>query len=151
MTALGGLELVKLLIHKKAEAKKANAEAVIVENEAEDSKYTGIIQGYETLLAQDSTHIQYYKQLVKDEIEKVTELQNAHNEHLSTLQAIIEEKNAKIMELMNQINDLTSENTSLTFLKCTKLHCGDRIPPFLTEKLDIIGGKLITAEELQNE
>lgn len=55
ITAFGGIELIKVLLHKREDKKKLSAEAEVVEaeaakaaEEARDAKYTGVIEGYES-------------------------------------------------------------------------------------------------------
>lgn len=59
----------------------------------------------------------------------------------------LEEKEKTISELRTILGDRNSENTALTLMRCEKLQCPDRIPPFGFSKINIRDGRLVESSE----
>ena len=53
----------------------------------------------------------------------------------------LEEKEELLDELRTTLGDRNSENTALTLMRCDKLQCSNRVPPFGFSKINIKGGQ----------
>ena len=153
IVALGGFEGIKFLLNKRAEKKKAQAEADKADHEAQDAKYSGVNDEYQRIIESLHTEIDELKEQLsfaqehmKGKSEMIEKLQHKMMEQVQESQEQIVIKQAKIEELMQDINNLTSSNTALSMVRCEKLKCVDREPPFGYGGIDIKNGMLVKEE-----
>ena len=132
---LGILEIIKWIATKNEAKRAAKLENDTKQAELEDLKQDSIVDGWEKLSNQYQRDIEYYRSLIADRDSLIREYEE---KFLS--------RDETIRELREENNDLSSENTALKLMRCEKLQCIDRIPPFGFKKLDIQNGRLIEDE-----
>ena len=131
----GLLEFFKWRATKNEAKRAAKLENDTKEAELEDIKKDSIVDGWEKLSAQYQKDIEYYRTLISDRDNIIKD----YEEKLIGREELIG-------ELREQVNDLSSENTALKLMRCEKLQCVDRVPPFGFKKLDIQRGLLVEDE-----
>lgn len=65
-----------------------------------------------------------------------------------TLQKKLDEREIIISELRKRLDDVNSENVALNLIRCSKIQCSDRIPPFGFKEISIKDGRLV--KEIEN-
>lgn len=131
----GLLEFFKWLATKNEAKRAAKLENDSKEAEMEDAKKDNIVDGWEKLAAQYQKDIEYYRTLIADRDSAIKD----YEDRLLSKEDIIR-------ELREENNNLSSENTALKLMRCEKLQCIDRVPPFGFKKLDIQRGLLVEDE-----
>lgn len=134
LAALGGFEFIKYILNRKSEKRKAQAQADIIEREADranveltDSKYQNLIDELQEEILSLREQNKECQDRMKDKSDVINSLQLRLTELVKDYQSQMEEKEEKITSLLGQINDLTSEIIGLTFFKCVKV-CQEREP-----------------------
>ena len=132
----GGLiEFFKWRATKNEAKRAAKLENDTKEAELEDIKKDSIVDGWEKLANQYQKDIEYYRTLISDRDGMIKEYEDK-----------LLSKEEVIRELREENNNLSSENTALKLMRCEKLQCIDRVPPFGFKKLDIQRGLLVEDE-----
>ena len=129
----GGYEVIKLLLTRKSEKKKASAEADKAEQEAKyngiNDEYQRIIEAYRVEIDNLQEQLAFAQEHMKGKSEMIEELQQKMTDLVASHQEQIIIKQGKIEELMENINNLTSKITALTLLRCNVTSCPKRVPP----------------------
>lgn len=139
IVALGGWEAIRYLINRRANRKKENAEADKELVSLQDSRYSEILRAYKEEIEDLKQQLDFAVNHQKTRSEMIEDLQSQMTAQVKEHQLLIEEKNSRIEALMAQVNQLSSQVTALTLLRCKRI-CPNRLPPSEWAMLNIQDG-----------